>query len=120
MQVDPALVAQRSAFGGGASASVLHPIMLGATIAATVLILTLPKRRVIAPFLLVIFLGSIGQQIYIGGVHLFVDRILIVAGLIRCFSARRTPTMSRLAGGWNNVDTAYVIWVLCHSCAAIL
>jgi hypothetical protein len=120
MQLDPALVAQRSAFGGGASASVLHPIMLGATIAATVLILTLPKKRAIAPFLLVIFLGSIGQQIYIGGIHLFVDRILIVAGLIRCFSAKRTPNKSRLAGGWNNVDIAYVIWVLCHSCAAIL
>lgn len=120
MQVDPTLVAQRSAFGGGAGASVLHPVMLGATIAATVLILTLPKKRVIAPFLLVIFLGSIGQQIYIGGIHLFVDRILIVAGLIRVLSTKRTPTKARLAGGWNDVDTVYVIWIFCHSCAAIL
>ncbi|MGA9544733.1 MAG: hypothetical protein WBQ85_14255 [Candidatus Sulfotelmatobacter sp.] len=121
MQFEPeALSANRSAFGGGATTSILHPIVLIAMIAAIILILTQPKKKIVAPFLLLTFLGSFGEQIYIFGVHWFVLRIIIVAGLIRVFSTREKGNRSLMAGGWTAVDTAYTGWVICHSCAAIL
>jgi len=111
---------ERSAFGGGVNASVLHPVILIATILAVILIVLLPRRRVVAPFLLVTFLGSFGQQIYVAGIHLFVLRILIVVGLIRVFSGKKQPDGHRFAGGWNNVDSAYTAWVFFHALAPVL
>lgn len=110
----------KPAFGGGLTATALHPAFLVATVLAVLLILTLPRKRIAAAFLLPIFLGSYGQQIYIGGVHLFVLRILIVVGLIRVFTARREPDQSRFVGGWNSVDTAFLLWVICRAGASTI
>jgi hypothetical protein len=111
---------ERTAFGGGTNASLLHPVILIATILAVILILTLPRRRAVGPFLILTFLGSIGQQLYIAGIHLFVLRILIVAGLLRVFATKKEPGQSRYAGGWNGIDTAYAFWILFHSLGAVL
>ncbi len=110
----------RPAFGGGPTSTTLHPVILVATILVVILILVLPRKRIVGPFLLLTFLGAYGQQIYIAGVHLFVIRILIVAGLIRVFAAKREPDQSRFAGGWNSVDTVFLLWVICRATATII
>lgn len=110
----------KPAFGGGATATVLHPIILVATIVAVILILVLPRKKVAVPFLLLVFLGSYGQQVYIAGVHLFVLRIIILAGLFRIAFASKGPAGSRFKGGWTAVDKVYVLWVALRVLATIL
>jgi hypothetical protein len=93
----------------------LHPAMAIATVAATILILVCPRKKVLIPFLAVAFLGAWGQFIYLFGVHFFIVRILIIAGLARVMIARDPDGGPRLAGGWNPVDTVFVLWVSFHA-----
>ncbi len=56
----------------------MHPLMLAAMIIALIVIFVAPRKYISIPFLLVIFLGSLGQQIYVGGLHFYILRILII------------------------------------------
>jgi len=94
-------------FGGGASDSVLHPIVLIAMIVAIALIIALPRRNVLIPVLLAAFLIPLGQQFYAAGVHLFVLRLIVLAGLARAVASRDPSSKYALAGGWNSIDTAF-------------
>ena len=59
-------------FGGGASETVLHPVVLVAMLIAITLIFLLPRKYVIWPFLCSAFLIPLGQSILVGGLHFFV------------------------------------------------
>jgi|KBSMisStaDraftv2_1062788.scaffolds.fasta_scaffold06210_2 hypothetical protein len=98
----------------------LHPVMAIATVAATVLMLVWPRKKMWIPFLFVAFLGSWGQYIYFFGVHFYIVRILIIAGLARVMSSKDPDGGPRLAGGWNPVDTVYVLWVCFHALSDIV
>ena len=56
-------------FGGGSSDTVLDPLIAVAMLIAIVLILTLPRHKVITPFLLAFFAIPLPQVIVLGGVH---------------------------------------------------
>ena len=88
-------------FGGGSAVTVLHPLVAVAMVLAVVLILCLPRKYVIVPALLGIFLIPKGQQIVLVGLHFNVYRILILAGLARCVISM---WLSPLAGGFNFMD----------------
>jgi len=98
-------------FGGGAAATLLHPVMLIAMLIAMALILLGPRKYAPIPFLLVVFLGSIGQQIYVGGFHFYVARILVMAALLRLLVSKFVTPGPLLAGGLNIVDKLFVAWV---------
>ena len=100
-------------FGGGASASTMHPLVLGLMILALGLMFFLPRRYVVVPFLLVIFLTPFGQQLYIAGVHVFLSRFLILGGWIR---VRRTAIL----GGLARVDKILLAWALLRALATFL
>jgi len=102
-------------FGGGASASVLSPIVLIVLLAAVVLIWALPRRYIVVPFLFAIFLTPGGQQLYIGGVHWFAARLLILAGLIRLAVLRSKLRSSIFAKGLNSADKAFLYCMLCEA-----
>src|SRR5580698_5043241 len=91
-------------FGGGATATILHPAVVVLMLLAIVLFFALPRKYVIVPVVVTAFLIPLGQQFVIGGVHLFVARILILLAFIRALSSR---PKSIYAGGWNSVDTAF-------------
>jgi hypothetical protein len=99
-------------YGGGAAGTILHPLILVAMILALLLILFLPRKYVIAPFVFMAFLTPLGQQLYIAGVHLFVLRIVILVAFIRALAKRSAPEEPRLAGGWNGVDSAFTVYVV--------
>jgi hypothetical protein len=104
-------------FGGGASSTLLHPLMLVAMIIALIVIFVAPRKYISIPFLLVIFLGSLGQQIYVGGLHFYILRILIMAGLVRLVFAKFTSSGGLFTGGFDWVDKLFVMWI-CFRCAA--
>src|SRR6266403_5615896 len=108
------------AFGGGLNASILHPIVLVAMILSIILIIVLPRKFIVIPLLLMIFLAPWGQQIYFAGVHLFVPRILILVALIRVAFTNPNSPNSRFAGGLNPVDTVFILWVIFRAISFII
>jgi hypothetical protein len=106
--------------GGGTTASVLSPIVLVGLLVGILLMLILPRRFVIVPFLLCMFLIPLGQQIYAGGIHWLAGRILILAGLLKVSISRLTSKDEFLADGYNSIDRAFLWCVLCESAGVIL
>jgi hypothetical protein len=108
------------AYGGGLNASIIHPIVLVAMILSIILIFVLPRKYIVIPLLLMIFLAPWGQQIYVAGVHLFVPRILILVTLLRVAFINPNAPNSRFAGGLNPVDTILILWVIFRATSFII
>src|SRR5260370_14186317 len=89
-------------------------------LAVILLTFLLSRKYVIVPFLVGTFLIPLGQQILVAGVHLFVLRIIVLSGLVRMFFSRRSPEGKLLAGGWNSVDKAFLLWASLHVLAFTL
>lgn len=107
-------------FAGGASATVLDPIVLGALIIAVILILLLARKYVIVPVLCMMFLVPIGEQLFLGGVHLYIFRIVILVGLLRMLWTKSSSQTPILSGGINSIDRAFMWCTICEVCAVIL
>ncbi len=97
-------------FGGGASGTVLHPLVAAGMLVAIVLILVLPRRKIIAPFLLAFFTIPLGQLVVLGGVHFLMHQILILTVLVRMTVF--ADSKRRFAGGFNTLDKVVVLWTL--------
>jgi hypothetical protein len=105
-------------FGGGASDTMMHPLVLVAMLVAVLLIFTLRRRQAIIPFLLVALLTPTGQEIYFGGAHWLVLRIVVVAGCLRLFKDKLDGRL--LPNGWNRLDGFFIAGVLCEGLSPIL
>lgn len=99
-------------FGGGAAETILHPIVAVWLLIAIVLILVLPRKLVITPFLLAFFTIPVGQVVLVGGVHFTCLRILILAGLARMAISGMSSSGGTFAGGFNPVDKAVLLWTV--------
>ncbi len=114
-QFDPG----HAAFGGGPSESIMHPAVLAALVVVVVWIYLVARKSVVAPLLLGILLIPFGQNIYIGGIHLFVYRILIVVGWVRLLSLKPSPRKF-LAGGLGALDKVFLIWAGYRALSVVL
>jgi hypothetical protein len=99
-------------FGGGATETLLHPLVAVWLLIAIVLTLVLPRKRAITPFLLAFFTIPIAQVLVVGGVHLTALRILILAGLVRMSISRGSSSGGVFAGRFNAVDRTVVLWTV--------
>jgi hypothetical protein len=91
---------------------VLHPLVLIAMIIAIIVILGCSRKLALYALLFSTFLIPLGQQVFIGGVHLFVHRMIIAAGWIRLARDRRSQGERLLGGAWNALDKAFVCYVI--------
>jgi len=107
-------------FGGGANETILHPAVLVLMLLALVSFFVLPRKYVIVPVLVSMFLIPLGQQFLVAGVHLFVCRILILAAFIRALVSKEPKQKSNYAGGWNSVDTAFTCYVVISAAATMV
>jgi hypothetical protein len=103
------MVPENYRFGGGATASLIHPLVALGTVIAVLLILRQPLRKSLTPLLLAIFLIPKGQVLVVAGVHLNIYRIIILAGLARWIISRR---LFPLAGGFNSIDRVFTVFAL--------
>jgi hypothetical protein len=106
-------------YGGGAGSSVLHPLVLALMVLVIVLIAALPRKYVVIPFLFSLLLVPAGQQLLVGGVHLFVFRILILVGFARLIASHVTSGEETLAGGFNTLDKLFLAWAVCRAAAPV-
>jgi hypothetical protein len=97
----------------------MHPAVAIAMIVAIALMLRLPRRYAVVPFLAALFLLPAGQELHVGGVHLYVPRIMILFGLGRLVSARVKTTTRILPGGWKDLDKLFTCWAILRAVAVI-
>jgi hypothetical protein len=105
---------QNMRFGGGAAATLLHPLVAVELALAIILILCLPRKYAIAPLLLTIFTVPLGQVVVLAGVHFPIARILIIIGLIRLATSKRSLPTGRFAGGFNSIDHVYTLFAFSY------
>jgi hypothetical protein len=99
-------------FGGGASDTILHPLVALALILTIVLMFVLPRKYVVIPWLLTVFLIPLGQVVVLGGVHFTVYRITVLFGLVRLAITKFPARAGRLAGGFSAIDSAFMLCAL--------
>jgi len=103
-------------FGGGATETVLNPAVMVVAVVTILLILLLPRKYVVIPFLLCVFLVPASQQLYIAGMYWYVVlRILVLAGFVRLARAK-----FQVAGGLNGIDKAFILWAICRGVCQVL
>ncbi len=107
-------------FGGGSAETTLSLVVLVGMVVGVILILLLPRKRVIVPFLLLGFLVPSSQTLVLGGVHLFVVRILILAGCGRLVAAKLSGKSSAFGGGFNTIDKVFFSWALVRASSSML
>jgi len=110
----------QDSFGGGYTDTMMHPLVAIAVIVATALVLVLPRKYAAVPFLLVVFLTPAGQELYIGGAHLYVLRLIIPFGLARGVIASLFSKSEFLPGGLNFLDKLFTCWAIFRAMALIL
>lgn len=106
-------------FAGGLDFNVLNPLLLVVTLAAVILIFALPRKYAVVPFLFAIFLTPLGQQFYVNGLHLFLNRIVILATFIRALTSK-DPERPLCASGWTSIDTAFAAYVVICATATLI
>ena len=114
------MVPKHFQFGGGVGETLLHPIVLVAMVVSAILILFLPRKYVIVPVVLTSLLVPLAQQIFLGGVHLFVIRIIILVGCLRMLITKMSSQEGLLAGGFNSVDKWFMLWAVFRALATIV
>lgn len=104
-------------FGGGASTSILSPLGIIVLIITIILILLLPREKIIFVVLAFFLFIPQGQQIYIGGVHLYLYRIVTLVTLIKCINIKSVGESVSFIGGWNSVDTSFFFYIFIKAIA---
>jgi hypothetical protein len=106
-------------FGGGTAESVLGPAVLFLMLVVMVLMILLPRKLIVSPLMIGLFLFPTGETLVIGGLHFFVTRLLILVGIVRLMVSR--PSDKRLSwAGLNSIDKVFLFWSVFHAAAFIL
>ncbi len=96
-------------FGGGSSATLIHPLVAVGMALAIIFIFRLPRKQVVTPLLLAIFLIPKGQVLVLAGIHLNVYRIILLAGMARQAILKRSSERAR---GLNSIDRVFTLFAL--------
>lgn len=99
-------------FGGGATETLLHPLVAAWMLVAILLIVAFPRRTAIVPFLLAVFTIPVGQVIVVGGLHFTVLRVLILAGLVRAATFKVSSSGRWFPDKFNPLDQVVVLWTV--------
>ncbi len=107
-------------FGGGADATFMSPAVLLLTILAAVAVLFFKKKYAFAAILVISFLTPFANQLYLGGVHFFAIRIVILAGVIRLLMAKMKSSSSPLNDGFSPLEKIFFLWAFFRAIVFVL
>src|SRR5947209_6516782 len=99
-------------FGGGASETILHPLVLIALLIAVALIFLLRRKYVILPVMVMTFLVPLGQTVLVGGLHFFVFRIIVLAMALRMLFAFFSSPDGVFGNRLGTFDLIFLTWAL--------
>lgn len=107
-------------FGGGASQTLLHPLVLAALLITVLLIFLLPRKYLVIPLLACTFLIPLPQELLIAGVHFFVFRLLVLAFALRMLVALFASPERIFSGRLDRFDLFFLCWAIFRAAAVIL
>jgi hypothetical protein len=93
-------------FGGGAGDTQFTPVALALLVLAGLLILILPRKYALAPFLLGSLFIPISQTLVVAGVHLTAYRLLVTVAWLRLLVTGPSVRTLRL----NVIDKVFMLW----------
>lgn len=96
-------------FAGGASASIFSPVALAVVLVAGILLLLLPRKKAIFPFLLAGLLIPGDQIVVIGSAHFPMLRILLLFGLARIAWTKFSGKEEIFSGRLNGLDKSVIL-----------
>jgi hypothetical protein len=114
------VVPENLRYGGGVANTVFNPVVALVLVLAGVLMLVLPQRKVIIPFLLTAILIPSDQVLVVAGLHFSLMRLLIVFGFLRMFVIKGRGDWTIFSGGMNKIDKAVIGLTITRAVAGIL
>jgi hypothetical protein len=106
--------------GGGAGETLMGSVGAVMILAAIALMFATPRKYIVIPVLLTVFLVPRGEVVVIGGSHLMPARIIALFGLMRLAWLRYSSHGTLFSGGLNLIDKAFLWSTAAHSVAFIL
>jgi hypothetical protein len=92
--------------------SYVHPLVGCAVVIAVILILVLPRQRIIIPFLTASILIPLDQVSVMGPLHFQMLRWLILASWLRVIVTALTSGVAILGSAWNRLDTLVTLFAV--------
>ena len=114
------MIPENLRFGGGVSDTILNPVVALIIVLAGVLMIILPQRKAIVPFLLASLLIPSDQVLVLAGLHFPLMRMLIVFGILRIFIIRGPGEWSVFSGGLNRIDKSLILFSVVSAVAGVL
>lgn len=114
------MVPQNLRFGGGVASTILNPVVIVILCVTCALMLLLPRKKVIVPFLLAAILIPFDQILVVGGLHFPLLRVLILAGMVRIFIIKGAGGWKIFSGGFNKIDVAVILLSVTTALAGVL
>ncbi len=114
------MVPENLRFGGGVASTTLNPVVMVILVITCALILFLPQRKIIVPFLLAAILIPLDQILVVGGLHFPLLRVLILAGMVRIFVIKGSGEWKIFSGGFNKIDAAVILLAVITAVAGVL
>ena len=111
---------QHLRFGGGATETVLNPLVLLLVLILGVLVLVWPRRKIIAPVIAAFVLIPTDQVLLIGGLHFPMLRFLALFGIARLAWEKISSKGKIFSGGLNKIDIAVISFALVTALAGTL
>ncbi len=100
-------------FGGGGQTDVsLLTLLL--VVAASIALLSVPRRYVFVPMIVAAVLIPLDQQVVLGGIHLMMARILIVVGWARVAQLKSQDAPYEKAA-WTPIDTVFLLYCISNA-----
>jgi uncharacterized membrane protein YwzB len=100
-------------FGGGGQTDVsLLTLLL--VVAASISLLTVPRRYLVVPMIVATVLIPLDQQVVLGGIHLMMARILIVVGWARVAQLKSQDSPYAKAA-WTPIDTVFLLYCISNT-----
>lgn len=99
-------------FGGGLADSLMHPIVAVAMLVAILCMVLIPRRYVIVPLFVALFLLPAGEELYVAGLHLYVPRIIILFGILLLVVPKMQSLSPLFPEGWSDLDKIFTFWAL--------
>ncbi len=106
-----AFILQHQVLGGAEGQTILGPGAALLVSLAVILILCLPRKYVIAPFLVTALFIPLGQEVVAGGLHFPMFRILILFGIVRVLFSGRSTGKEAEKFHLNSIDRILIFWV---------
>lgn len=107
-------------YGGGSTDTFVHPVGAALLVVSIILMFVLPRKYIVVPILLTLFLIPTGQQYNVAGVHLYLTRVLILCGGIRIITAKLMSPDEIFGGGFTSIDKIFLFWAIVRSICTVL